>query len=99
MCECDAKIESVKSRIPETVYDFLTTTYQVYEEEYFECSDDDDPKMIWNHFESSLWDEVGDGFSGYVGDDESDPRSEIRNVCHMEIEKSLSVFKEFPHWV
>ena len=38
ICKC----ELVRNRMSDVVYDFLTTAYAVFEEEYYECCDDAD---------------------------------------------------------
>jgi len=99
-CECElinARCANIKSRMDDTVYDYLTTCYHVWSEDIpTDC--DWDESLLWDAYVHFTLDEFGT-LEGYLGDDvdESDSRTEIRMVFVHQLMDSLEVFKEYPH--
>jgi len=96
MSENDAKVESIKSQIPDNVYDFLRTSYEVWVMDYYENKED--PHLHWDAFVDFVNDEITDGCAGYLGDEDErvGKDTSILEVTEKTISESLRLFKEFP---
>ena len=80
-----SQCDLVKSRINnETVYDFLTNCFLDWENDYTDHE--------WNTYGSVDW----DGFVQFVNENCD---TSILDVSIETLSKSLSIFKEYPHWV
>ena len=91
-------IESIRSRIPENVYLFLTTSRLVWEDDACERN----YINLWEDYEEFAWEGYRTQCENFLGGDVYAPelenlRWEIGNVSPVVIRNSLNIFKEFPH--
>ena len=88
LSQCDL----VKSRINnETVYDFLTNSFLDWEDNYTDHE--------WNTYGSVDWNGFVQFLIQKITDFNEDCDTSILDVSTETMSKSLSIFKEYPHWV